>query len=171
MLGSREILCCRENFGVARIEVAGGCITQFGKRVLLQSPNALPSYADCLGHMLERLCHGAIQSEPLCDDRCLTLIQLFEKSADPIGEVFPAGQFERRLRLFTWNVFPKFGHVIVANKRIERFRTQANAFRSRQFFFSGNTKLLTQLVLGRSWPRSLLSWAEMRRIWAIFSTT
>jgi hypothetical protein len=85
MLGSREILCCRENFGVARIEVLGECITQFGKRVLLQSGNALRSYADCLGDMLERLCHRAIQSEPLCDDRCLTLIQRLEKLADPIA--------------------------------------------------------------------------------------
>ena len=75
MLGSREILCCRENFGVERIEMLAECITQFGKRVLLQPPNALPSYADCLGDMLERLWHRAIQSEPLCDDRCLTLIQ------------------------------------------------------------------------------------------------
>src|SRR6266478_3710388 len=123
MLGSREILCSRENFGVERIEVHAECITQFGKRVLLQSPNALPSYADCLDAMLGRLCHRAIQSEPLCDDRCLTLIQRLEKSADLIGEVFLAEQFERRLRLFIWNVFPKFGHVIVANKRIERFAT------------------------------------------------
>ena len=53
-----------------------------------------------------------------------------------------------RLRLFVWNVFPKFGHVIAANKRIERFATQANAFQSRQFF-GGNTKLLAQLALGR----------------------
>jgi len=92
--------------------------------------------------------HRAIQSEPLCDDRCLTLIQRLEKSADLIGEVFLAEQFERRLRLFIWNVFAKFGHVIVANKRIERFATQANAFHSRQFF-GGNAKLLAQLVLGR----------------------
>ena len=46
-------------------------------------------------------CHSI---RTLCDDRCLTLIQRFEKSADPIGEIFPAGQFERRLRLCTWNV-------------------------------------------------------------------
>ena len=78
----------------------------------------------------------------------LAIVEHVEQAADFVAQVLVAQQLERRLRFFVADDFAELGRIIVADRRVERSRTNRNGLELRDFA-RGNADLFAKLVIGR----------------------
>ena len=121
---------------------------QFRQRDVLQLANALAGHAEFLADFLEGLRFAAVEAEAREDDLPLAIVEHVEQTADFVAKVLVAQQFERRLRFFVADDLAELGGIVVADRRIERRRTDRHGLELRNFS-AGNADLFAELVVGR----------------------
>ena len=92
---------------------------QFGKRDILQLPNALPRDTKFFTYFLKRLRLSTVQTKALKDDLLLPVIQDVQQPADLVSQIFIPQQLKWRLRLLVADDFAELGRIVVADRRVE----------------------------------------------------
>ena len=106
---------------------------QFRERNVLQLANALARHAEFLADFLERLRLSAIETEAREDDLALAIVEHVEQPADFVAQVLVAQQLERRLRFLVADDLAELGRIVVADRRVERSRTNRDRLQLRNF--------------------------------------
>src|SRR5207244_7327159 len=132
---------------IRRALFLGERATKFRERDVLQLPNALPRDAEFFTHFLESLGFSAVQTEALEDDLLLAIVEHLKQTADFVAQVLVAQQLERRLGFLVADDLAKLRRIIVANRRIERSRTNRDRLELGNFP-ARDAHLVAQLVVG-----------------------